>query len=386
MKTKIKYISFLVLTIIILGLFFSGCSAQSPQGWSACTSNGTNIYYGSMDSRVMCINPDSRNRGLSFPDKELGEWYTIIRGPTTGGGMCGFGCAPSGASKVAIYSTPVLSGELVYVATYLGKVHAFNAISGSERWIYPRDVGEGMGGIVGNMILAEDILYICSSNGYVYALEQEYGDKVWEYNTGSRIWTSPAYANGNLFVGNYSGQLIAISADKGNEIWSIDLPASSSSSPAIYKDKVILGGFDHELYAINQLDGTMDWEFKGDNWFWAEIISEGNTIYACCMDNNIYAINGDNGKLIWKYDAGAPISSRPVLVDDYLIAVTESGGLYILNASDGGYKQMIELGNKIISPLYEANNVVYAHGADDYIYAVDLSTYQLLWKFKAELQ
>ena len=120
MKKKIKYISFLVLSVLLMGLFMTGCMAQTPQGWSGCTSNGTNIYYGSMDSRVMCINPDSRGRGLSFPDKELDEWYAIIRGPATGGGMCGplFGCMPSGASKVAIYSTPVISGELVYVGTY----------------------------------------------------------------------------------------------------------------------------------------------------------------------------------------------------------------------------------------------------------------------------
>jgi outer membrane protein assembly factor BamB len=389
MKKRIKYISLLVLSIVLLSLFFTGCmGGQSPQGWSGCNSNDTNIYYGSMDSRVMCINPDSRSRGLSFPDKELGEWYALIRGPATGGGMCGplFGCAPSGASVVAIYSTPVISGELVYVGTYLGKVRAYNAISGSERWIYPRDVNDSMGAIVGNIILVDDTLYITSANGYIYALEKEYGDKIWEFNTGSRIWTTPAYSDGMVYAGNYSGKLVAVSSDKGNEIWSIDLPTSSCSSPVVYKDKIIIGAFDHKLYAISKVDGSIEWEFAADNWFWTDVITQGNTIYACSMDHNVYAINGDNGELKWKFDTGASVSARPVLVDDLLVAVNQDGQLYILNAANGTSKQVLELGHKVIAPLYEIDNVVYAHGTDDYVYAVDLNKGELLWNFKSEIQ
>jgi outer membrane protein assembly factor BamB len=332
------------------------------------------------------MNPDSRSRGLTFPDREMGEWAAIIRGPAAGGGICGFGCAPSGASKVAIYSSPIFSGELLYVATYLGKIYAYNAISGAERWIYPRDISNNMGAIVGNMVLAENTLFICSSDGYVYALDKEYGDQKWQYPTGSRIWTAPAYVDGKIYVANYSGKLVALSSDKGNEIWTINLPASSSSSPAIYKEKIIIGTFDHNLYALNQADGSIAWEFKGNNWFWAQVITKGNIIYACSVDDNIYAINGDTGQLVWQYDTGAPIASTPVLVNDNLIVVTETGKLFVLNSADGGYKQSVELGYKVEAPLYVENNVVYAHGTDDYIYAVDSNTAQLLWKFKAETQ
>ena len=272
------------------------------------------------------------------------------------------------------------------MATYFGKVHAYNAISGSERWIYPRQTGDSIGAIVGDIVLVDDVIYITSSNGYVYALEKEYGDKKWEFNTGSRIWTNPAYADGNIYAANYNGRLFAISADNGNQIWSMDLPTSSSSSPVVYDDKVILGAFDHTLYAINRYDSEIDWQFTANNWFWADVVVKGNTVYACSIDNNVYALNGDSGELIWVYDTAAPISSKPVLVDDLLVVVNEAGGLYILNSRDGGFKQKVELGQRIIAPLYESNNIVYAHGTDDYIYAIDLSNGQLIWQFKAELQ
>lgn len=391
MKLKIKNTQnrrILVLFIIAVALCLTavGCAAQAPQGWSGCTSNGTNIYYGSMDSRIICFNPDSRGRGLTFPDKEKGEWYALIRGPVSSGGMCGFGCAPATASKVAIYSTPVVADELVYVATYFGKVHAYNTVTGAERWIYPRDMGDSMGGIVGNIVLAENTLYITSSSGYIYALEMEYGDKKWEFNTGGRIWTASVYSDGKVYASNYDGKLFALSGKDGSLIWEIELPASSSSSPEVYKNKIIIGTFDHYLYAINQLDGQIEWQFKGNGWFWAQVIVDDDIIYACCLDGNIYAINADSGDLIWQYDSGAAISSRPVLIDNWLVAVNEKGDLHIINSDGGVFKQVVALGNKIDAPLYALGDIVYAHGRDDYVYAVDTASGQMMWKFKAEMQ
>jgi len=370
--------------ILIFILLISGCTASGPQGWSGCANGKTNIYYGSLNSRMICINPDTRDKNLPFPNRESGEWYSNIRVSSSGGGLCGpMLCAPESTGTV-LYSTPAVGDELAYIGTYSGKLYAYNAETGSERWVYPRESSSSIGSIVGNIILSNDNIYLSSSNGIIYAFTQNYGDKLWEYATGDRIWTTPAVTADMVYAGSYDGNLYAISAEYGSEIWKVKLPASMASSPAIYNNNLIFGAFDRILYSVSRDDGSINWQFEGGNWFWAEPVVKDNHIFAPCLDNYVYAVDGDTGKLIWKIEAGK-VASRPVISGDTLAVVSQEGELSLININDGSIKQKVTIGYKTIAPLLVFNDVIYVHAMDDNIYAIDVTTGELLWKFLAEI-
>ena len=72
------------------------------------------LYVGSMEGELVSASISTRNP----------LWPGVSLGAVERSG--GFGCAPA-STAVAIYGTPTVSGNLVYVAGYDGRVRAVNA-------------------------------------------------------------------------------------------------------------------------------------------------------------------------------------------------------------------------------------------------------------------
>ena len=48
-----------------------------------------------------------------------------------------------------------------------------------------------------------------SPDNKVYALNARTGAKLWSYTTGGEVWSSPAVANGVVYIGSYDGKVYA---------------------------------------------------------------------------------------------------------------------------------------------------------------------------------
>ncbi|MCJ7655855.1 MAG: PQQ-binding-like beta-propeller repeat protein, partial [Dehalococcoidia bacterium] len=158
---KLRKILSLILSVIALGLIAIGCGGPAYQGWSGFVGHDGILYFGSMDGRVLAINTSARSQGLLFPSE--GEWVLPVKAPAARGGMCGpLGCVPT-AQPATVYGTPVVAGNLVYVATYAGdsgKVMAINRLApgydkegipswNEGEWFYPRKENKSIGAVVG---------------------------------------------------------------------------------------------------------------------------------------------------------------------------------------------------------------------------------------------
>jgi outer membrane protein assembly factor BamB len=386
----------LLVPLIIVSLFAiscvsplatgGGCAGPGAQGWSGFIVNNGILYVGSMAGKVMALDPSARSKGLRFPDEI--EWIYDIKDPAPAN-PCGplMSCGPTAASSgVKIYGTPVATEDLVYVGTYSGQVYALNSATGALRWVYPRVAQENVGAIVGNMILANNTIYIGSSNGKVYALDAATGDLKWEFDTGDKIWTSPAVSGDVVYIGNYGNKFYALSSQDGSQIWQVDLPVAVASSPVVSGDSIFFGTFDRHLYAIDKSDGRMQWKFKGGNWFWAEPLIVDRVVYAACLDHRIYAVDADTGKELWKFIADNEIVSKPVLVDNLLVAISESGEMHLLDSSTGVLQGSVSIGSTVMAPLYSNEEIVYVHARDRYVYAIDVKAGEIAWKFKTDME
>ncbi len=384
MKVKISKILFFTTSIVLFCLIITGCTGPSARGWSGFSGNNETIYLGSMGGEVLALNLSARGKGLSFPNE--GEWEYAIKMPSSAGSMCGplLTCAPgSTPAGVAIYGTPVVSGDLVYVGTYNGKVYALNSATGALRWVYPREGNETIGAIVGNLAFDNDTVYLGSSNGKVYALDAATGDHKWEFPTGERIWTSLAVNDGVVYVASYDRKLYFVSSNDGSELRPpLELPAVMCSSPVVSGDSIFFGTFDRNLYAVGKIDAKIRWTFEGGNWFWTDPLVRGNIIYAGCLDGKIYAIDAETGTQLWQFAADKAIVSKPIIMADLVVAVSESGSMYLINAASGNVEKTISIGYEVMAPLYAIEDIVYVHARDDYVYAVDVKSGEIAWKFK----
>jgi outer membrane protein assembly factor BamB len=97
------------------------------------------------------------------------------------------------------------------------------------------------------------VVYVGSADKNVYALKASTGAKLWSFTTGSFVTSSPAVANGVVYV--LSDNLYALKASTGALLWSYPVSGSTdlcclSSSPAVANGVVYVGGFDGNVYAF----------------------------------------------------------------------------------------------------------------------------------------
>jgi outer membrane protein assembly factor BamB len=412
-KTKTNKLS-LILAVTVLGLLVLGCiggGGPAYQGWSGFAGQDGILYFGSMDGRVFAVNPVARSQNLTFPSE--GEWVFTVPAPTASGGMCGFGCAPA-ARPAIIYGTPAVAGNLVYVATYAsdgGRVFAIDPSARNQKelfparykegkegefkgeWSYPSGDKKPIGVVVGGPVVVKDTLYVGSSDGKLYALDVVKGQERWEFDTGDKIWTSPAVEDGFVCASNYGRKLFAVSSVDGKKVWPepISLSASIVSSPVVSGNALFFGTFDNYLYAVNSADGTEKWKFKGGNWFWSTPVIKDGVVYAGCLDHKIYTLKAETesetGEKLWDFPTDAPIVSTPVLVDNLLVVASESGMVYMLNTESGKLEHdpvpVVNAPAKVLvrAPLYAEGNMVYVHASNRCVYGVDVQSGKEVWKF-----
>lgn len=89
-----------------------------------------------------------------------------------------------------------------------------------------------------------------SDDGIVYGLEMTTGDDLWHVETGDRVRSSPALADGTVYIGCDDGRVLALSAEDGSLLWDYETGGAVSSSPAVVDGVVYVGSLDGRVYAL----------------------------------------------------------------------------------------------------------------------------------------
>ncbi|MDQ3539292.1 MAG: PQQ-binding-like beta-propeller repeat protein, partial [Chloroflexota bacterium] len=81
----------------------------------------------------------------------------------------------------------------------------------------------------------------------------------WRFDTGGEVYSSPAIANGTLYVASKDGILYALDAASGTEQWRFRISEYvTRSSPAVIDGTVYIGG-GFAFYAIDAATGQQQW-------------------------------------------------------------------------------------------------------------------------------
>jgi outer membrane protein assembly factor BamB len=216
----------------------------------------------------------------------------------------------------------------------------------------------------------------------VYALDAVSLDKVWGFETGDKIWSTPAIDGETLYISSFDKKLYALNANDGSKKWEFRTEGAIISTPLVYNNTVYIGSFDRHLYAVDATTGKEKWEkpFEADSWFWAKPVAYNNVIYAGCLDNKVYALDAKTGDKINEFDLGSPIISSPVLVDSLVIIVSEEGKVFALDTgSNQPPRELADLKEMVYAPLCASNGVIYIYGADQNLYALSVESGAKLW-------
>ena len=84
----------------------------------------------------------------------------------------------------------------------------------------------------------------------VHAIDETSGEALWTFMTRARVDSSPAAAEGRVYIGSGDGRLYVLDVDTGDKLWEFDTGAPLSASPAIAEGKVVIGSQDGVLYCF----------------------------------------------------------------------------------------------------------------------------------------
>ena len=377
MKKKIFATTFaLTLALLAIVITLTGCASSAvAAGWAGVTVSGDSVYTVSSQGQLVV---------LSLADLTKTNWTAAVEGVASSGGI--LGCSAS-STVVAVYGTPAVSGDMVYLAGYNGKVYSYSISKQSESSNALLDQDDSKP-IVGGLVVDQGRVFVASSNGNLYALDATTLTQIWKLPTGNKIWSTPAVDNGTVFVGSFDKKVYAVNEVTGNKKWSFSTQGAIIATPVIDNGTVYIASFDRHIYALDEATGSVKWQYPASGqsgntpsqWFWATPVISNGILYAPCLDGKVYAVKTQDGSLVVTFDLGAAISSSPVVVAGKVIVATEDAKIYSLDASTGATPlPLIDLRGadnqptlKVNSRLSTANGIVYIHGLlPDIIYALD---------------
>ncbi|MCX7115350.1 MAG: outer membrane protein assembly factor BamB [Gammaproteobacteria bacterium] len=157
--------------------------------------------------------------------------------------------------------TPVVHGNVIYVAVSSGQVQARQLKTGELRWTQNITSGLASGPVVG-----EGVVIFGTRASSLVALNQHDGHVIWEKKLSGEALAKPVISSGRVFVKTIDGTVFAFSIKDGKRVWRMqhgapELILKESSSPVMGSNHLLVVGFpDGKLVALDAQSGQILWE------------------------------------------------------------------------------------------------------------------------------
>ena len=110
-------------------------------------------------------------------------------------------------------------------------------------------------GIWATPAIHEDVLYVPTAEGNLYAIDRETGETRWQVKLAGPVWSSPVVVDDVLIQADCSGILhawdVADTSRAPQKLWTIGLPWCVESTPAVWEGQIFVGHRRGELWAIS---------------------------------------------------------------------------------------------------------------------------------------
>ncbi len=217
------------------------------------------------------------------------------------------------------YTSPTVAEGMIYFGSALGKsIFALNITTGSKIWNYITG-----GEVTSSPAVAYGRVYFVSGDGNIYALDALTGTKLWNYNMNepSRYMdSSPSVVDEQVYVGGRDS-IYCLNALTGDKIWNYSIPGVfSSSSPAVADGYVYVGSIGVNIYAFNASTGELLWNSTGGS---ASSPAVAGGVVYIGDSISIAAFNASTGAEIWNYTFPSVeyySVSSPAIVDGVVYA------------------------------------------------------------------
>jgi outer membrane protein assembly factor BamB len=226
---------------------------------------------------------------------------------------------------------------------------------------------------------ANGLVFVGSQDKSLYAFDAATGKVRWSAPIGVVIFSSPATANGLIFISCNDKKLYAFEAASGQMLWSTSTGAPIFSSPVVVNGIVYVGSQDKKLYAFNATTDKILWSASTGNAIYDSPAVANGVVYVGSHDKKLYAFDATTGKKQWATSTGDLIYSSPAVANGLVYVGSADHKVHAFDATTGKISWSTSTGAAIYSSPAVANGVVYVGSYDKKLYAFDATSGQVRW-------
>ncbi|HKG62112.1 MAG TPA: PQQ-binding-like beta-propeller repeat protein [Pyrinomonadaceae bacterium] len=218
---------------------------------------GDRVLIGSYDEHLYCVS--ARNGSLFWKFKTNGPVHST---PGIADGMAFIaGCDElfrairltdgkevfSVSSGAYTGASPALRGGLAFYGTFDNEVLGVNLAERKVDWRYEHPQRKFP--FYSSAAVTSTRIVVGGRDKMIHGLTLQ-GKAAWTFATRARVESSPAIADGRVFVGSNDGRFYVLSASNGTKLWEFNAGAPLSASPAIANGRIVIGSQDGRLYCF----------------------------------------------------------------------------------------------------------------------------------------
>jgi outer membrane protein assembly factor BamB len=251
----------------------------------------------------------------------------------------------------------------------------------------------------GNDVLDPDSIVVGDKHVYgvsdqLYALDKQTGEEVWRFDTGGRTKSTPAIADGTIYVPvPANSNVFAVDTETGQRQWNrvVDGLAGETSVTVTDGTVILLGQTTYGCYPCRQKatvvtldakDGELEWhttvnDMDHDIPQRAPAVANGK-IYITVRSGGLYAFDAESGEKSWLLRIGGETFTPPIIADE-TIFVTSGPRIHAVDLETYEEQWRFKTAGRIATPPAVADESVYVASGDGNLYALDLTTGQRDW-------
>jgi len=271
-------------------------------------------------------------------------------------------------AESTIRSTAVINNNIAYFATNAGKVFALNTTDGSEVWQQQLN-----GRISGDLLYAENKIFLLSKEGIFYALNSETGVTEWQISTPSEMsideWdyftNSPVIHDNKIYLASTSGVIFVLDINDGSEVTSYTLDGKLRGKPAIVENNLFIASR-NGVFSINLNDGS-------ENWYFAKSVPTSPQVDSGVLsfgsrDNEVTGLDANTGESLWRVSHGTSwVTGKPLAHNGtFYIGSSDDARFQSIDATTGDINWSIGTGKNVFSKPLIVDGVVYMTSGDAY--------------------
>ncbi|WOE75960.1 PQQ-binding-like beta-propeller repeat protein [Alterisphingorhabdus coralli] len=240
--------------------------------------------------------------------------------------------------------SPTVAFNSVYVMTQDNQLYSLSATDGSVQW--SRQGTAGQAGVFGVAAPAagQGTVIAGYSSGELNAYRYENGRELWSdalartrmstsVATLSDIDADPIIDRGRVYALGEGGRMAAYELSIGQRIWEINI--AGISTPAIAGEWLFVMTDDARMLCVARSTGKVRWIAQLQKWrdekdkkgaiSWIGPVLAGNRLIAASSEGEIAAISPSEGAINILFDLKKPVTVPPIVVDNTLILLDDSG-------------------------------------------------------------